>query len=109
MEDWMCEISRRPAVALDQALLDPSSIFASPEELLARDDLPREEKIEILRRWAYDASEMRVAAEEGMPDGDSDLLQRILLAIGQLGVEVDLEQVGPTKHHGIPRSAVKSS
>jgi hypothetical protein len=68
----------------------------------------RQQNIEILRRWEYDASEACVATEEGMPDGESDLLRRILLALEQLSAEIDLDQVGPTKQHGIPRSAVRS-
>jgi hypothetical protein len=92
---------------MDKALLDPGSAFATPEKLLARPDLSNGQKIEILRRWAYDASEACVAAEEGMPGGNGDLLRRILLALERLGASVDVDQVGPTKQHGIPRSAVK--
>jgi len=92
---------------MQQASLDPGSVFATPEALLLHEGLSTPQKIEILRRWAYDASETSVATEEGMPDGENDLLQRILLALEQLSAEVDLEQVGPTKQHGIPRSAVK--
>jgi hypothetical protein len=42
-----------------------------------------------------------------MPDGESDLLRRILLALHQLSASVDVEQVGPTKQQGISRTAVK--
>lgn len=103
----MSDAPKPAAVDLDQALLDPGSVFGSPEALLAQEGLSAQQKAEILRRWEYDASETSVATEEGMPDGENDLLQRILLALEQLSVEVDLDQVGPTKQHGIPRSAVK--
>jgi|TARA_B100000965_G_scaffold384630_1_gene385076 hypothetical protein len=93
---------------MEQALLDPASVFETPEALLLNPDLSREQKIEILRRWEYDASEVSVAVEEGMPDGDDDLLQRILNALGELSASIDGEKTGPTKQHGIPRSAVKS-
>jgi len=43
-----------------------------------------------------------------MPNGESDLLRRILLALNQFGGGTDVEHVGPTKQHGIPRSAVES-
>lgn len=92
---------------LEQAILDPGSVFATPEAVVVHEGLSRQQKIEILRRWEYDASENGVALEEGMPDGESDLLRRILLALGQLAGAVDVEQVGPTKQHGLPRSAVK--
>jgi hypothetical protein len=95
------------AVDMDQALLNPGSVFASPEALLAHGGLSQQQKIEILRRWAYDASEDAVALEEGMPDGDSDVLHRILLMLDGLTGGVNVDQVGPTKQHGIPRSAVK--
>ncbi len=100
--------SKKPtAIDMDRALLNPGSVFATPEDLLHHDGLSKEQKIEILRRWEYDASENCVAVEEGMPGGEGDLLRRILLALGRLTGGVDVEQVGPTKQHGIPRSAIK--
>jgi hypothetical protein len=33
--------------------------------------------------------------------------ESILAVLGQLAGEIDVEQVGPTKQHGIPRSAAK--
>ncbi|BBK38536.1 hypothetical protein STAQ_36140 [Allostella sp. ATCC 35155] len=97
----------RSEVDVDQALLDPALVFPSPEALAAHESLTVEQKIEILRRWEYDASEASVATEEGMPGGDGDLLRRILLALSRLSGRLDVEQVGPTKHHGLPRSAAE--
>ena len=94
---------------MEQALLDPGSVFSSPEALLDHAALSREQKIEILRRWEYDAAEVAVAVEEGMPNGEDDLLRQILLALGRLAGGVDPEKVAPTKQHGLPRSAVKST
>lgn len=100
--------AKSPApVDMQQALLDPGSVFASPEDLLCHEGVSKEQKIEILRRWEYDASENCVAVEEGMPGGESDLLRRILLTLNELSGGIDPEQVSPTKQHGIPRSAVK--
>jgi len=103
----MTDAEKPTAVDMEQAVLDPGSVFATPETVLVHDGLSKQQKIEVLRRWAYDASEVSVAVEEGMPDGENDLLNRILVALDQLA-EIDVEQVGPTKQHGIPRSAVKS-
>jgi hypothetical protein len=107
-EITMADKARPTAVDMEQALLNPGSVFATPEALLAHDGLSQQQKIEILRRWAYDASEDAVAVEEGMRGGNADLLRRILLTLnGLTGGSIDVEQVGPTKQHGIPRSAIK--
>jgi hypothetical protein len=94
-------------IDMEQALWDPGSVFATPEALLLHDDLSDQQKIEVLRRWAYDRSEISVAVEEGMPDGDGDLLQRILLSLDQLAGGINMERLTPTKQHGIPQSAIK--
>ncbi len=88
---------------LERALRDPASAFATPEQVLERDDLTREQKIEILRLWEYDAAEAEVATEEGMPGGNGDLLQRILLALEGLGAGSEVGDVGPTKQHALLR------
>lgn len=88
-------------ISVDQALLDPSSVFTCPEDVLSRSDLTREQKAEILRRWEYDASEIAVAEEEGMMGVEDDLLRQILLALEKLGRGIDVERTSPTKQHGI--------
>jgi len=90
------------AVNLEAALRDPASAFAAPEEIAAHAGLTREQKIEILRLWEYDAAEAEVATEEGMPGGNGDLLQRILLALDGLGA-ADAGDTGPTKQHALLR------
>ena len=69
---------------LERALLDPTAIFKVPEQVLLRDDLSREQKAAILRRWVYDARELEVAEDEGMRDGEPDLLDRVLRALDEL-------------------------
>lgn len=93
-------------IDMAKALVDPGSVFSTPEEVLNHTALSREDKIEILRRWVYDASEVDVSREEGMPGGDGDLLRRILLALERLAT-IDTEQSAPTKQRGLPRSAIK--
>ncbi len=51
---------------IDKAMLDPTAVFRTPEEVLLREDMTRDQKIEILRRWAYDARNLEVAEEENM-------------------------------------------
>jgi len=103
----MTNSEKSEPIDMDQALLNPGSIFDSPEALLQYDGLSKEQKIEILRRWEYDASEVCVSVEEGMPGGERDLLRSILLAFDKLTGGINVGEVGPTKQHGIPRSTVK--
>jgi hypothetical protein len=91
------------SVNLEQALQDPASVFATPEEVAAHAGLTREQKIEILRLWEYDAAEAEVATEEGMPGGNDDLLRRILLALDGLIGGIDVGDTGPTKQHALLR------
>jgi hypothetical protein len=90
-----------PTAWLDQALLDPGSVFADPEAVADHPDLSAEEKIAILRSWEYDAAEVEVAEEEGMRGPENDLLQRILLVLARLTGGGDVERVALTKQHGL--------
>lgn len=87
----------------EQARLDPAAVFAGPEEVRDHGELDVDEKIEILKRWAYDDAETNVAREEGMPgdSGDDELQQRIFLALEALGGDAVLEPTGPTKQRGM--------
>ncbi|MCL4244902.1 MAG: hypothetical protein KJ002_07215 [Candidatus Dadabacteria bacterium] len=85
---------------LEKALLDPSSVFAAPEDVLSAEGLTREQKIEILKRWEYDARELEVATEENMPGSNSSCLQGVMKALGELGYDPDLEKDPPTKQGG---------
>jgi hypothetical protein len=83
-----------------QALLDPSSVFETPEAVLQVDTLSTDQKIEVLRRWVYDARELSVAEEEGMRTDRPSLLRRVLIALAELGVHIDVEHTSPTKQNG---------
>ena len=85
---------------IDKALLDPTSVFRAPEDVLVRNDLSREQKIEILRRWEYDARELEVAEEEGMISSQPDILDRVLHALHTLNVWHDPARAAPTKQGG---------
>jgi rubrerythrin len=92
----------------EKALENPAAYFGSPESVVETAELSKEEKIEVLRRWEYDARELD-AEEEESPAGHSDenLLQRIHRALQMLGASIDLEAAPPTKIGGIPRGAVR--
>ncbi len=96
-------------IDLDIVLADPSSVFEAPEDVVSAAGLSRRQKAEVLRRWEFAASEQAVATEEGMPGNDSDLLRRILLALGRLGVAADLEHTAPAKNHALAREAIATA
>jgi hypothetical protein len=74
---------------LETARLNPGSVFTSPEELREFPGLSREQKIDLLQRWAEDARELEVAESEGMGGGETSLLGQILSALDSLGVSHD--------------------
>jgi len=54
------------SIDLRRVLIDPASLFRSPEDVVRNARLSIRKKIEILCSWAYDAAELAVADEEGM-------------------------------------------
>ena len=85
---------------LDQFLLDPGASFHRPEDVAGDPRLSRRQKIEILCHWAYDATELAVAEEEGMGGGESNNLQAVLNALVSITGGFSVERSGPTKHSG---------
>ncbi|TAK75046.1 MAG: hypothetical protein EPO11_06055 [Gammaproteobacteria bacterium] len=74
---------------VELAKLDPSSVFKRPKDVLNDKTLTREEKIDILRRWAYDERELAVAEEENMmtPASNGTILDEVLESLLALGVD----------------------
>jgi hypothetical protein len=87
--------------AYEQALLDPTAVFATPDAVVRDRRLSHGQKIEVLRRWEYDADELEVAEEEGMAGGEASLLRQILTALHELGAELAPGRSPPTEHDGI--------
>lgn len=75
--------------------------FQSPEAVLAAPNLTRDQKIGLLQRFEYDAREIEVAAEEGMGVRSSDLFERVLKAMHELGTGPDITHTPPTKQGGV--------
>lgn len=75
--------------------------LVSPSDLVEREDLAREDKLEILRQWELDLREGMVAEEENMPAPDADsltvTLDEVLDALRALGAKSQFENV-TTKH-----------
>ena len=84
----------------DKALLDPADVFETPEEVLQHAELSKAQKVEILRRWEYDASEVAVAEEEGMQGDKPLMLRRVMLALEELTDGKWEKYISPTKQDG---------
>lgn len=73
------------AMDVEQAKLDPASMFHRPEDVLKADVSPADKKA-ILLRWEADAEALIRATEEGMPPSDNrrgpgDLLREVQAAL----------------------------
>jgi hypothetical protein len=88
-------------VDINKAKNDPASEFKSPKAILKEDSISRIDKIDILRRWAYDAREIAVAEEENMQSANDKhhvLLEEIQKCLLKLGKTDD--EHSPTKQGG---------
>ncbi|RUO77170.1 hypothetical protein [Idiomarina seosinensis] len=56
---------------------NPASKFATPEEVLNRDDFSKQQKLDILKQWRYDEYETEVADQENMAADHPDRLGEI--------------------------------
>ncbi|WP_262029571.1 ETC complex I subunit [Microvirga sp. Mcv34] len=72
-------VGRRPD--LDQALVDPASVFASPDEVVHDPSLSPDDKREILRRWAWDEWLLEVAADESPAPGKPSRYDEVKAAL----------------------------
>ena len=86
---------------IEQAMLDPTSMFSYPDDICKDSSLTKEQKIKLLRQWEYDARELEVAEEENMAGGPPDLLDQVLTALHQLHADLDVNHSAPTKQGGI--------
>ncbi len=78
----------RAAMDLEQAKLDPASVFHAPKDVLGAPGLSPEDKKSILVRWEADVEALLRATEEGMPPADTlspaELLRAVQEAIQSL-------------------------
>ncbi len=85
-------------IDVNKGMLDPTMVFKDPKDVVANVDLTRDQKIEILRRWEYDARQLEVAEEEaGMAVRHPDMFDRVVQALHALDVKRDIEHTPPTK------------
>ena len=85
-------------IDIARARLVPTMVFKEPKDVVASNELSRKQKIEILRRWEYDARQLEVAEEEaGMAVRRPEMFDRVLQALHMLDVIRDTEHTPPTK------------
>jgi hypothetical protein len=68
-------------IELKRARLVPSSVFASPDEVVSSAELSQAQKIAILRRWEFDAR----GAEAGVIVRGDAMLDQVRHALAVLG------------------------
>ncbi len=84
-------------IDVTKAMLDPTMVFKEPKDVVASNELTRNQKIEILRRWKYDAQQLEVAEEEaGMAVRRPEMFDLVVQAL-HLDVARDTEHTPPTK------------
>ena len=89
-------MSKLSGIELKRARLVPSSVFASPDEVLRTGELSRTQKIAILRRWEFDA---RPAAAHPVARQDGPILDQIRQALVTLGAAPPAAKPGRVTHH----------
>ena len=72
-------VGRRPD--LDRAIINPAAVFSSPQEVVHDPTLSVDDKREVLRRWAWDAWLLEVAADEAMGAGEPSRLEEVKAAM----------------------------
>ncbi len=85
-------------IDVTKAMLDPTMVFKEPRDVVASNELTRNQKIEILRRWKYDTQQLEVAEDEaGMAVRRPEMFDRVVQALHMLDLERDTEHTPPTK------------
>ncbi len=88
-----CDLSAYPN--LEQALVSPATVFATPDEVVRHPLLSLTCKREILWRWAWDEYLIEVAQAEGMPEGPPSQLGEVRTALQALGSEWSPDPAAP--------------
>ena len=94
-------MSKLNGVELKRARLVPSSVFTSPDAVVRSADLSRAQKIQILRRWEFDARRVLEgdgAADSGDASGVLGQVQRALAALGALAPARPVVAANTTRH-----------
>jgi hypothetical protein len=80
---------------LDRALLNPASVFESPQDVVRHPLLSLDCKREILLRWAWDEYLVDLALADGMPEGEPSQLTEVRTALRILNIEWSPDPAAP--------------
>ena len=76
--------SKVSEIDLDQALSCPTCVFRRPEDVVEHPILTRAQKIDILRRWVYEATELAAAENKGMSGGEAAEIDVVMAAFDRV-------------------------
>ena len=90
------------------ARASPTTVFESPEDVVASDDLTRKELVEVLDQWEADAEALQTATDEGMSGGKRPRLDEVKVAQTDLDANASLpSKLAPeTKSWSLDRQAI---
>ncbi len=73
-----------PETLADAARVSPTTEFDAPGDVVASDELTKQEKADILDQWESDAKALQTATDEGMSGGKNPRLDEVKKAQTQL-------------------------
>ncbi|ODA68776.1 hypothetical protein A7A08_00610 [Methyloligella halotolerans] len=79
-------MAKLSAAELEEAKLDPSTVFDRPQDVLSADGLSEADKRAILKRWEMDADALLRAGDEGMDEdaASGELVRAVRSALDKL-------------------------
>jgi hypothetical protein len=83
--------------SFEKLIVDVSTHFSTPDQLLAAEDLTRDQKLALLKQWEYDLHLLQVATEENMtgdapPGNNAERIRQVHAAAEKLGAELEPEK-----------------
>jgi hypothetical protein len=75
---------RQGGEGVEQAKASPTRAFERPQDVLAANDLSKDDKRRILLEWKDEAIGLQVAADENMGGGENTRLDEVVAALNAL-------------------------
>ncbi|MEJ0023888.1 MAG: hypothetical protein WDN76_11005 [Alphaproteobacteria bacterium] len=69
---------------LGEAKQNPAAMFDEPQDVLAANDLSKDEKRAILEQWKIDSMQLQQAADENMTGGEPSRIEDVVEALKTL-------------------------